>query len=224
MMKCKHIGRLFIVLGMLLPVSFAGVEAMADHHEWHSLFDGRTLMGWQSNPENPESFSIEDGAIKVNGERSHLFYVGTVSDADFQDFELKAKVKTMPKANAGIYFHTKYQSEGWPSAGYECQVNTTHGDPRKTGSLYAVQDVDAETLKETGVKDGEWFDYYIKVYGKRVTISINGKQLVDYTQPENPDRGNGMDGRLLKSGTFALQAHDPGSTAFFKDILVRPLR
>ncbi len=213
----------FLSLMSLVSVLVAVAPAVADHHEWHSLFDGRTLMGWQSNPENPTAFSIEDGAIKVQGERSHLFYVGTVADANFQDFEFKAKVKTMPKANAGIYFHTKYQEDGWPSVGYEAQVNTTHGDPKKTGSLYAVNNVDAETLKTTGAKDGEWFDYYIRVYGKHVTIKINGKQLVDYTQPENPERSKDMKGRILKSGTFAIQAHDPGSTAYFKDILVRPL-
>lgn len=213
--------KLVISAALILGLSSVGI---ADHHEWHSLFDGRTLMGWQSNPENPKSFSIEDGAIKVQGERSHLFYVGTVNDANFQDFELKAKVKTMPKANAGIYFHTKYQKDGWPSAGYEAQVNTSNGDWRKTGSLYAVDDVKAEQLAETGAKDGEWFDYYIRVYGKQVTIKINGKELVNYTQPQDPKRDKSMSGRILKSGTFALQAHDPGSTVYFKDILVRPLR
>ena len=205
-------------------VLLLATNAFADHHEWHSLFDGRTLMGWESNPENPESFSVEDGAIKVSGKRSHLFYVGTVNDAKFHDFEFKAKVKTMPKANAGIYFHTKYQKDGWPSVGYEAQVNTTHGDPKKTGSLYAVENIDADTLAECGVKDGEWFDYYIRVYGKNVIIKINGKQLVDYTQPENPKRSPDMKGRLLSGGTFAIQAHDPGSTAYFKDIHVRPLK
>lgn len=212
-----------LLCAMLLSL-FASSQAVADHHEWHSLFDGRTLMGWQSNPENPTAFSIEDGAIKVQGERSHLFYVGTVNDAKFQDFELKAKVKTMPKANAGIYFHTKYEKDGWPSAGYEAQVNTTHGDPKKTGSLYAVENVDADMLKETGAKDGEWFDYYIKVYGKNVIIKINGKELVNYTQPQDPKHVKEMPGRILGSGTFAIQAHDPGSVAYFKDIVVRPLR
>ena len=181
-------------------------------------------MGWQSNPENPTSFAIEDGTIKVAGKRSHLFYVGTVNDAKFTDFEFKAKVKTMEKANAGIYFHTKYQDEGWPDRGYEAQVNTSHGDPKKTGSLYAVENIDADTLKKTGAKDGEWFDYYIRVYGKQVTIKINGETLVDYTQPENPAHVKSMPGRLIGSGTFALQAHDPGSVAYFKDILVRPLK
>ncbi len=211
------------ILSIVLLLAITSVT-VADHHEWHSLFDGRTLMGWQSNPENPESFSIEDGAIKVQGKRSHLFYVGTVNDADFTDFEFKAKVKTMEKANAGIYFHTKYQEEGWPDQGYESQVNTTHGDPKKTGSLYAVENIDADTLATTGAKDGEWFDYYIRVYGKQVTIKINGKTLVDYTQPENPEHVKSMPGRLLGSGTFAIQAHDPGSLAYFKDMVVRPLK
>ena len=215
-----HIKNLFVLSLLVGPVA----PVNADHHEWHSLFDGRTLMGWQSNPENPTSFAIEDGAIKVAGERSHLFYVGTVNDANFQDFEFKAKVKTMPKANAGIYFHTTYEKEGWPSVGYEAQVNTSHGDPRKTGSLYAVNDVDSETLRTTGAKDGEWFDYYIRVYGKQVVIKINGKQLVDYVQPENPPHVTSMPGRILKSGTFALQAHDPGSVVYFKDIFVRTLK
>lgn len=199
-------------------------DATADHHEWISLFDGRTLMGWESNPENPTSFSIEDGAIKVNGERSHLFYVGHVKDAKFKDFEFKAKVKTMPEANSGIYFHTQYQKDGWPSKGYECQVNTTHGDVKKTGGLYAVDDVNAAQLSEAGVKDGEWFDYYIKVEGNHVIIKINDKQLVDYKQPEKPEHiKKGMPGRLISKGTFCFQAHDPGSTAYFKDIYVHPL-
>ena len=213
----------FYTFSLLIPLLYVQ-SVFADHHEWHSLFDGRTLMGWQSNPENPTSFSIEDGTIRVAGERSHLFYVGTVNDAKFRDFELKAKVKTMENANAGIYFHTRYEEEGWPSRGYEAQVNTTHGDPRKTGSLYAVDDVDAKTLQATGVEDGKWFDYYIRVYGKNVVIKINGKELVNYTQPQDPEHLESMPGRILDSGTFALQAHDPGSVVFFKDILVRPLR
>src|SRR6056297_2027175 len=93
-----------VVFGFVLL--FASKPLLADHHEWQLLFDGRTLMGWQSSPDNPESFSIEDGAIKVKGERAHLYYVGMVEDSKFKNFELKAKVKTLPNANAGIYFHT----------------------------------------------------------------------------------------------------------------------
>jgi len=201
---------LCLALG-LLPKAIAG--------EWQSLFDGRSLAGWQSNDEKPGCFTVEDGAIKVSGGRAHLFYLGPDGKASFKDFEFKAKVKTTPGSNSGIYFHTQFQPAGWPEKGYECQVNATHKDRRKTGSLYAIVDV----LDQAPNVDGEWFDYGIRVEGTRVTITINGKTCVDYTEPSNVDRPPNMAGRRIGSGTFALQAHDPKSTILFKDISVRPL-
>ena len=64
------------------------------------------------------------------------------ADHDFKDFHFKAEVMTLPKANSGIYFHTKFQPDGWPKAGFEAQVNNTYAkDPKKTGSLYDVEDL-----------------------------------------------------------------------------------
>lgn len=183
-----------------------------------SLFDGKSLQGWKANEENPDSFSIEDGAIKISGKRGHLFYSGDVNGGKFKNFVLRAKVMTKEKANAGIYFHTAYQAEGWPDKGYEVQVNNTHSDWRKTGSLYAVDDV------KEAQKDDEWMDYIIRVQGNHVIIRINGKKVVDYKQPEKPEHLEKMPGRLISEGTFAIQAHDPGSIAFFKDIKVRVLK
>jgi len=185
--------------------------------EWISLFDGKTLNGWRVS-ENPETFKVEDGAIVANGPRAHLFYDGVVANHDFKSFEFKAQVMTLPGSNAGIYFHTEYQDEGWPSKGYEVQVNNSHTDWRRTGGLYAVDDV-----REAPAKDNEWFTQHIIVNGKNVRVMIDGKKVVDYTEPDNPERPEGMKGRLLSSGTIALQGHDPGSTVYFKDIMVRLL-
>ena len=182
-----------------------------------SLFDGKTLNGWKANEENPGAFSIVDGAIKVNGKRAHLFYNGDVNGGKFKNFELKAKVMTKEKANSGIYFHTEYQKDDWPGKGYEVQVNNTHSDWRKTGSRYAINDV------KEAQKDDEWMDYDIFVQGNHVVIKINGKKVVDYTQPEKPDHVKDYPGRIIGEGTFAIQAHDPGSTVFIKDIKVRVL-
>ena len=183
-----------------------------------SLFDGKTLNGWKANEDNPKAFEVVDGAIKISGKRGHLFYEGDVNGGKFKNFVLKAKVMTKPKANAGIYFHTQYQKGGWPDKGYEVQVNNTHSDWRKTGSLYGVQDV-----KESQ-KDDEWMDYLIRVQGKKVIVKINGKKVVDFTQAEKPEHLEKFPGRLLGEGTFAIQAHDPGSVAFVKDIKVRVLK
>ena len=217
-----------IALGLCAALSLS-VSALAKDEakesakassDWVTIFDGTSLDGWTSNEENKGCFKVADGMLKVNGKRAHLFYSGKVANAEFTNFELRAKVKTEPKANSGIYFHTKFQKSGWPSKGYECQVNNTHSDRKKTGGLYAIKDV----LDNAPAKDGEWFDYHIKVEGKRVTISINGKVTSDYTEPANAERPASMKERLIDKGTFCIQAHDPGSVVYFKDIAVKVLK
>ena len=185
--------------------------------EWISLFDGASLDGWRAS-ENKETFSVRDGMIVVDGPRSHLFYVGEVAGHDFTNFEFKADVMTKPGANSGMYFHTEYQEEGWPSKGYEVQVNNSSGDWRRTSSLYAIEDV-----REAPAKDDEWFTQKIIVRGKRIVVLVNDNVQVDYTEPAGADRPNNMAGRLLGSGTFALQGHDPESVIYYKNIMVKPL-
>lgn len=190
-------------------------SASAGEKGWVSLMDGKTMNGWKAS-ENKDSWTVEDGAFVCAGPRSHLFYVG--DKKPFENFEFRCEVKTTPGSNAGIYFHTEYQEEGWPKKGYEAQVNNTHKDPKKTGSLYAV-----ENVLEAPAEDGEWFDYHIKVDGKRIVITVNGKECVDFT--EEPGRKAGKDfGRVLSEGTFALQAHDPDSVVYFRNIEVKRLK
>ena len=194
----------------------AGCQTSPKAGQWQSLFDGKTLNGWKAS-ENKDTFTVKDGMIIAHGPRSHLFYVGPVNNANFKDFELKADVKTTKGSNSGIYFHTVYQETGWPDKGFECQVNTTHSDPKKTGGLYNVQDV----MNNAPSKDDEWFSYYIRVEGKHVIIKINGKTTVDWTQPENWQPPQGMAGRKIGEGTIAIQGHDPKSLVYFKNIRVR---
>ena len=193
-----------------------GTELASKDEErgFESLFDGKSLDGWRA-AENPDSFQVEDGTIVVHGNRAHLFYAGDVADADFKNFEFRCEVQTWPNANSGIYLHTKYYEDGWPNRGYECQVNNSYKpDPQKTASLYAV-----EPVTRSIVDDNEWFDYHIIVQGKQITIKINGETIVDYTEPDDLDRPD----RQLSSGTFALQAHDPGSKVAYRNIRVKVL-
>lgn len=185
--------------------------------KWISLFDGKTLDGWKVG-NNASSFSVDSGHIVVKGPTAHLFYDGPVENHVFKNFEFKAEVMTQPGANSGIYFHTVFQQGGWPAKGYEVQVNNSQSDWRRTGSLYGIQDI-----KEVYVKDREWFTEYVKVQGKRIIIKINDKTVVDYTEPEQLQRGKGQEERKISSGTFALQAHDPNSVIYYRNIKVRPL-
>ena len=198
-------------------VTIAGAALPAQDAGWVSLFDGKTLDGWKVG-ENAASFKVEDGAIVINGPRAHLYYDGPVANHDFKNFEFKADIMTTPGSNSGIYFHTAYQEGGWPSKGYEVQVNNSHTDPKRTAGLYGVKD-----NMEAPAKDGEWFTMQIVVKGKHVTTSVNGKTIVDYTEPANAERPADMKERLISSGTFALQGHDPKSKVFVKNIMVKPL-
>lgn len=189
------------------------LTSLCQASEWESMFDGKTLSGWKVNEENPNTFSIENGTIKVAGPRSHLFYRGK-GDAKFKDFEFECEVMTKKDANSGIFFHTAYQKTGWPSSGYEAQVNASHGDWRKTGSIYSFKDV-----KEASHPDDEWFTYNIKVQGNKVTITINGKVVNEYTQPENHSDKT----KRFGEGTIALQGHDPKSVIYYRDLRIRTL-
>jgi len=196
----------------------AAAEPKPDKDGFYALFDGKSLDGWKiGGPE--KSFRIEDGCIVVEGAGpSHLFYAGPVKNHDFKNFHFKAEVQTFPKANSGIYFHTVFQEKGWPEQGFECQVNATHTDWIKTGSLYHVKDI-----KDPGHKDNEWFTYEILVKGNQVTITINGKVVTEWTQPDGDKGTPNHKGRFLQHGTFAFQAHDPKSKAMYRNVMVKPL-
>jgi len=211
------------LIALLLAAPVAAYAFHDDSADWISLFDGKSLDGWKPN-EHADTFKVVDGQIVVHGERTHLFYVGPVHNADFKNFELSADVMTRPGANSGIYFHTAYQPSGWPAAGFEVQVANTHEgangykERKKTGSLYAVRNVYKQL-----VNDNEWFRMNVLVRGKQVQIRLNDMLVVDYVEPGEPFRVDLNFQRVINHGTFALQGHDPGSTKYFKNIRVRPL-
>lgn len=179
------------------------------------IFDGKTFSGWKMAEEHTNTWSIQDGALVAHGERCHLFYVG--DEKPFKNFELKVEVKTAPKSNGGIYFHTAYQAVGWPTNGFECQVNVSHGDWKKTGSLY-----DVANLGNTPAKDNEWWTQHIIVQGNKVTVKINDVVVLEYTEPPGAQPGKSFT-RKLAAGTFGLQAHDPKSVVQYRNLRVKRL-
>ena len=201
-----------LTLAAIALLCACGAARAADD-EYKSLFDGKSLDGWKIN-ENDKSWSVEDGAIKSHGDRSHLFYVG--EDKPYKNFHFVADVMTKKNSNAGIFFHTKFQKDGWPAMGYEAQVNNTfEKDPQKTGGLY-----NTEKVLKAPAEDDKWFKYEIIVEGQHIQVLIDGKKVVDYEQPKDKKQpALSPDG-----GTFALQAHDPGSTVYFKNIKVKRLK
>ncbi len=209
-------GLLFAVAAAAEDKKEAG-DAKPDDDGFISLFDGKSLDGWKVG-DKADAWTVDDGHIIVHNGPSHLFYVGPVHDHDWKNFHLKVELMTFPHANSGVYFHTKYQEKSWPDDGFEAQVNCTHTDWKKTGSLYDVKDI-----KDPHHKDNEWFTYDIIVKGDHVTLKINGDVVNEWTQPEGFKPPSGHPGRFLHNGTFALQGHDPESQTWFRSIKVKAL-
>ena len=184
---------------------------------WISLFDGKSLDGWKAS-QKPGAFSVQDGKLVVHGNFSHLFYDGPVQQHDFKNFELKADIMTKKGANSGLYFHTEFQQEGFPQKGFEVQVNNTQSDPKKTAGLYNIED-----NFTAPAQDDEWFTMTIRVEGRRVITKVNEKVIIDWIEPDPAVPPAAHQGRIIAHGTFAIQAHDPGSEVHYKNIFVRPL-
>lgn len=192
----------------LLVVLVQSVACYSDDAEdsgWIRLFNGRDLAGWRAS-ENGD-FRVEDGAIVVRGKRAHLF-----TEKQFENFDFKCEVMTSPGSNSGIYLHTEYE-ETWPSKGYEVQVNCTHGDPVKNGSLWGVV-----KAYEPNASDDEWFAMQITVQGKNIVTRVNGKIVVDYTELAGVTAS-----RRIDKGSIAFQAHDPKSVVRYRNVKVREL-
>lgn len=184
-----------ILLGLFALVSPAG-------EGWVVMFDGKSLEGWKA-VESSESWSVEDGIIIGRGHRSHLFYVAN----QCRDCEFKADVKINNGGNSGMYFRAEFGGPGWPT-GYEAQVNSTHSDWRRTGSLWGIKDV-----KEQLIPPNTWWHQHIIVRGNHIIIKVNDKVVVDYTDEEN----------RYTDGYLALQQHDPAGVVKYKNLMMRPL-
>jgi len=187
---------------------------MPDQDGWYDLFDGKSLQDWKA-AEDPNAFKVEEGLLVAGSTPlTHLYYVGPVKKATFKNFELKAEVKTRPKGNSGIFFHTAYQAKGIPAKGFEFQINNTGSDKRyRTGAIYPTKPLDRVVAK-----DDEWFECHLTVMGDKVVQKVNGEITMDVKLPINEKTG-----LYLSEGTFAVQSHDPGSVVYFRKIRVKPL-
>ena len=202
-----------MVAGSVLAI--ATLNAFSAEDGFVSLMDGKTFAGWKMAEENQNTWKIEDGAFVAQGDRCHLFYEGDQNP--FKNFHLKVEVMTRPGSNGGIYFHTEYQPQGWPKAGFESQVNNTHSDWIKTGSLYGLVNIG-----QSSAQDDKWWVQEIIVKDSSVTVLVDGKRVFEYNEPPGAQPGRDF-GRKLAEGTFALQGHDPKSKVCYRNIRVKKL-
>jgi len=208
---------------------------------WVSLFNGKDLTGWKLHPEpNPRAIAevirkeangtllayharttegpevplwrVENGIMIGSGPASHLFS----ERGDYQNFHYRIEAMINDRGNSGAYFRTAF-GPGFPK-GYEAQIDATHGDPIRTGSLYPAGELsqyrDQITVMNVAPhQPDEWFSMEVIAAGDHITIKVDGKTTVDWKDPEH----------RYTTGHFALQGHDPGTVVKFRKIEVREL-
>jgi hypothetical protein len=208
--------RWILALGLVLVagLGLASDDAKkADDAGWTQLFNGKDLTGWKVFPDGTGEWKVEDGVLVGSGKASHLFSQG----GDYTNFRYRVEAKINDKGNSGQYFRTQF-GPGFPK-GYEAQINSTHRDPIRTGSLYpAFGKLSPEArekllVKEMLVKPDEWFTQEVVAEGNHIQIFVNGKQTVDFVDENN----------TYTKGHFALQQHDPGSRVSFRKIEIKEL-
>jgi hypothetical protein len=141
-----------------------------------------------------------------------------VMNHSFTNFHLKLDVMAKNRSNGGIYICTAFQETGFPQTGFEIQLNNSHTDRVRTGSLYHVMDV-----TNIPAKDDEWFPMEIMVKDKTVTTIVKGLKTIEWTQPADWTTNYDHRDRRIAPGTIAFQAHDPNSFTYYKNIRIKGL-
>lgn len=178
--------------------------------KWVTLFDGKSMDGWEKVGKKDSHWKVEDGMLVGSGTQSML----VSTKGPYKNFRYRVEAKINDGGNSGVYFRTT-RKPGFMD-GYEAQVDSTHKDPIRTGSLYGFCHV-----YKQHVKPDEWFSYEIEVKDDvwrgrdmtRIKVTVDGNELYEY-----------MDfAKSYPAGHFAFQQHDPGSTVHIRKVDVLPM-
>lgn len=141
-----------------------------------------------------------DGTLKGTGKQGHIF-----TKEKYTDFQYRAEVNICEEGNSGMYFRCQNRAT-WPS-GYEAQINNSHADPVRTGSLYNR----VKIFDRLVPKSQPWFTQEVIAVGDHIVIKVNGKVVVDTVD------------RDFRAGTFAFQQHHVGNVIEIRNAQVREL-
>lgn len=201
----------FLTLSLSITFAFA-----ADKSKPISLFDGKTFKGWEGD--TTKTWRIENGAIvggtlKERVPRNEFICI----TRSYTNFILRLKFKlvgTEGFVNGGVQIRSQrisnppnemsgYQADigdGWWGALY---------DESRRNKVLAKPDAG---VAEKALKRGDWNDYEVRCEGKRIRLSINGQQTVDYTEPDDS---------IVQHGVLGMQVHGGGKTEVsYKDITI----
>lgn len=204
-----------VLLGSFLLASAVHADPPAAEEGFKSLFDGKTLDGWDGNL---KIFRIEDGAIVGGTLKAPIPHNDFLTHkSEFADFELRLQFKLVGKGvNAGIQIRSRRIPKHHEMIGYQADLGdgywgALYDESRRNKVLQGPNQAElAKVLKRE-----DWNDYVIRCEGKKIRLWINGMQTVDYAEP---------DAKIEQTGLIGLQIHGGGpSEAWYRNIRIKSL-
>jgi hypothetical protein len=196
---------------LLLGVLLAG--ALCAEPGFKSLFDGKTLKGWDGDP---QLWKVENGLIVGSTDgveiKDNQFLI---SKKNYSDFIVRFEVK-LRNGNSGMQFRSEHIGN-WVVKGLQADMaegnwwGSIYDEKGKRGVIVNGWKGKAETV----VKKDDWNSYEIFAQGDQIRITVNG--LVTSELKDIPG------GR--RDGILALQVHrGPGMRVEFRNLRIRELK
>jgi serine/threonine protein kinase/formylglycine-generating enzyme required for sulfatase activity len=178
------------------------------------LFNGTDMSGWTAwaggrqltAAETAGMWQVEGGILHGIDGPSYL----SSPRANYRNFRVRAEARINDGGNSGIFFRVADASR---MTGYEAQINSTHRDPNKTGSLWWLIGRPPIQVNPSPVPPDTWFTLGIEVIHARIRIWVNDTQYVDWTDWE----------QTYTQGHIAIQAHHPGSHVQIRKVEIMEL-
>ena len=166
------------------------------------LFDGTSFAGWNGDTTN--TWRIEDGAIVAGSpDKAAPRNEFLATDREFENFELEFEYRMdcTGGCNAGVQFRSKRVPNHHEVSGYQADIapGITGGlyDERRRNTMLAVPPKELQDKALAFAKDG-WNAYTVRAENRRIRLTINGVELLDYTEPDET---------IPLKGMIALQIH-----------------
>jgi hypothetical protein len=201
-----------LVLAVVAGLLLAGPAAAG---EWKSLFDGKTLEGWEKHG-GDAVYAVKDGAI-VGHSVPNTSNTFMCTKERFGDFELKFEVMVDNRLNSGVQIRSNIKGN---DRVYGPQVEI-EAAPGESGYIYGEATgrgwLSQDRSKKDAFKNDQWNEYRVLAKGDNIKTWVNGQQIADLTDAESS-----------KEGIIGLQVHGVGKReepmyAKWRNIQIRTL-
>ena len=182
-----------------------------------SIFDGKTLNGWEGNT---NTWRVEDGSIVAGWiERRQPRNEFLATRREYGNFELRLQYKlegTNGFVNGGVQFWSQRVPNDFEVSGYQADLGADtdgnlYDESRRNRNLVAAK----KETREKALRPGDWNDYRIHAEGAHIQLWLNGVKTVDYTE---------SDETIPRRGIIALQIHGGAYTKVqYRNLVVEEL-